>query len=468
MTPPDEPWSPSDADAPDAPPKLRDAASLTDDELWESGLTYGKTGPHCTLANAIHALSKAPEWRGVLAFNEFDGSVVKLKKPPMAPGEAPQGYELGEWTDTDTSLCCAWLARRGNIRVQPNIAGRAAYTVAQQQKFHPVRQYADALVWDGKVRLNSWLSRYLGAEQNAYTEAIGKRWLISAIARVYDPGCKADHALVLEGQQGIGKSSALEVLAGMGWFSDTPVVFGEKDSYEALRGVWIYELAELAALRKSDVEAQKAYISKRHDRYRRPYGEGNTTWRRQCIFAGTTNDNRYLIDPSGNRRFWPVSCGQVDLEALRADRDQIWAEALVRYREGEAWHLDSNELVVLASRVQLSRVLEDDWETLIARWLDSDAGKYEIGRGHGIAITDVLLLAVKLKEDKIETRTSTRAGIIMRKLGWGYRGRLTLPGKRLRERRLFQSKAEWEMAVAKTASEQPAGVEVVQEGGPDD
>ncbi len=414
---------PSDDDAPDAPD-------------WKGGLQYSKTGPRPTLGNAIHVMTLSLEWAGVLAFNAFDGSVVKLREPPMRSTERPAGYQLGEWTDTDSSLACAWLSRVAGVHVTPAIAGRAAYAVAQQRQIHPVREYLNGLAWDGTQRLPDFLHGYLGAESTVYTRAVGVRWMISAVARVYEPGCKVDHAVVLEGKQGVGKSSALEVLAGK-WFSDTPIVFGEKDSYEALRGVWIYEFPELSSLRKSDVESQKAFMSKRTDRYRRPYAEGQTTWPRQVVFAGTTNDDRYLIDPTGNRRFWPVRCGAIQLNKLREDRDQLWAEAVVRYEGKEAWHLDSMDLVTAAAGEQEERVHQDDWETPIARWLKSERASMMLREEEGLALADVLTNALSMKAESIGRAESTRAGIIMRRLGWSEPRRVTVRATGLRERRVF-------------------------------
>ena len=421
------PVPPTDDQAPDAP-------------NWLSSLETNDNGkPRPVIANAIHALTLSLEWRGVLAFNAFDGSIVKLREPPMRSNERPAEYAIGEWNDTDTSLAAAWLSRHADVHLNPKLVGRAVYTVAQQKRFHPVREYLSALKWDGRVRLPGWLATYFGSEQNPYTEAIGTMWLISAVARVYSPGCKVDHAIVLEGPQGAGKSSALEVLAGMPWFSDTPVIFGEKDSYEALRGVWIYELAELSALRRSDVEAQKAYISKRHDRYRRPYGEGPIQWPRQVVFAGTTNDSKYLIDPTGNRRFWPVACGTISTEALKTDRDQLWAEAVVRYEQGEKWHIESPELMRMASEIQGARVQEDSWETLVGRWLDTEKAKYLIDQGHGLSLADVASVALSIRAENLDKAVTTRVGIIMRKFGWTERRCVTIPGTQNREWRLFTS-----------------------------
>lgn len=406
---------------------------------WKGSLsTTDKGTPRATLGNCIHAMTMSLEWKGVLAFNAFDGSVVKLREPPMRATERPEGYELGEWTDTDTALACAWLSRNADVHVEPKLVGRAAYAVAQQRTFHPVRDYLGELVWDGVVRLPKMFSHYFGAESSPYIEAVGVRWMISAVARIYDPGCKVDHAIVLEGGQGTGKSSALSILGSMPWFSDTPITFGDKDSYEALRGVWIYELAELSSLRRSDVEAQKAYISKRHDRYRRPYGEGPTTWKRQVVFAGTTNDDHYLVDPTGNRRFWPVSCGNIRLQELEKDRDQLWAEAVVRYQHKEAWHLDTLELIRAAQEEQAERVHEDDWDTIISRWLKSEQAKNMINLGEGLAIADVLVTCLGFEKERIHKSESTRVGVIFRKLGWSHPPRrITIAATGVRERRIF-------------------------------
>lgn len=396
---------PSDDEAPDAP-------------NWKSSLIHTDKGVKACLANAIHALTLSLQWRGVLAFNAFDGSVVKLRRPPMRDNECPESYELGEWNDTDTALATAWLSREAEVHVQPNITGRAVYAVAQQRRFHPVTDYLNSLEWKGTPRLDKWLHNYLGAPDSEYSSAVGIRWMISAVARVFEPGCKADHALVLEGKQGVGKSTAVELLASAPWYSDTPIVFGEKDSYEALRGVWIYELAELAALRRSEVESQKAYISKKHDRYRRPYGEGPILWKRQTVFIGTTNDERYLVDPTGNRRFWPVRCGSINLAQLSQDRDQLWAEAVVRYREKEAWHLDSPALIKLASEEQNDRVHPDDWDTLVSRWLETAAGQLMLSSSEPITVADVLQKALSMKPENIDRSSSTRCGQVMTRLGW--------------------------------------------------
>lgn len=221
---------------------------------------------------------------------------------------------------------------------------QAAELVAVKHSFHPVRNYLNALAWDGTPRLDTWLSYYLGVERlNAkapiggdYVDAIGRMFLISAVARIFEPGCQCDYALVLEGEQGNLKSSACTVLGGP-WFSDhlPDLHANEKDVSQHLNGKWIIEIPELSALLKADAAAIKSFISRRVERYRRSYGRRDMFEPRQCIFIGTTNEATYLRDPTGGRRFWPVKVLSVDLAALRHDRDQLWVEAVHRYRQGE-------------------------------------------------------------------------------------------------------------------------------------
>ena len=214
------------------------------------------------------------------------------------------------------------------------MVGRGIQTVARENPFHPVRDYLNALNWDGTPRLDIWLPTYLGVEDSQYVRAIGSRFLISAVARVFNPGCQVDHMLILEGPQGILKSSALQVLAGS-WFTDRISRLGGKDSSMEVAGVWLIEMSELDALTKATNSAIKSFVTRRHDRFRPPYGKHVVDQPRQCVFTGSINPTGgYLKDPTGARRFWPVTCGVIDLEALVRDRDQLWAEAVVRFQGG--------------------------------------------------------------------------------------------------------------------------------------
>ena len=225
------------------------------------------------------------------------------------------------------------------------------------------------LRWDGVPRIDRWLSAYLGAEDTEYSHAVGSRWLISPVARIFRPGVKADSCLILEGPQGIRKSTALRSLAGE-YFTDELADLGSKDAAMQTRGVWIIELSELDSLSHSEVARIKAFMSRTTDRFRPPYGMRLVESPRQCVFAGTVNHVTYLRDETGARRFWPISCGRIDVEGLIRDRDQLWAEAKARFEAGSVWWLETTGLVQLASDQQGERYESDPWEEVIAPWIE--------------------------------------------------------------------------------------------------
>lgn len=366
------------------------------------------------LANAIAAFRSAPDWGGVLAFNEFGFGTVALRPAPW--GIVPKG----EWTDHEDRLAAEWLQKQG-ILVSVEIAGQAVQTAARDHPFHPVKAYLKGLQWDGVPRLDQWISRYLGAEDNEYSRAVGSRWMISAVARIFRPGAKADCCLILEGPQGIRKSTALRTLAGE-YFTDELADLGSKDAAMQTRGVWIIELSELDSLSNSEVGRIKAFMSRTTDRFRPPYGMRLVESPRQCIFAGTVNHSTYLRDETGGRRFWPVTCDQITIDELKRDRDQLWAEARVRFDAGEPWWLDTVELVRIASDQQIERYEGDPWEEVIARWIDTSPS---------VSIGEVLEKCLQ-KPHALWTQTDkNRASRCLRALGW----------KRYRERR--GSRLEW-------------------------
>jgi predicted P-loop ATPase len=265
----------------------------------------------------------------VLAFNEFAFGTVALKPTPW--GIVPKG----EWTDHDDRRAAEWLQKQG-ILVSVEVAGQAVQTAARDHPFHPVRAYLERLAWDGTERLDHWLSTYVGAEATEYSRAVGSRWMISAVARIFRPGAKADCCLILEGPQGIRKSTALRTLAGE-YFTDELADLGSEDAAMQTRAVWIIELSELDSLSNSEVARIKAFMSRTTDRFRPPYGMRLVESPRQCVFAGTVNHSTYLRDETGGRRFWPVACGQIDIDALARHRDQLWAEANTRFDAGAVW-----------------------------------------------------------------------------------------------------------------------------------
>jgi len=332
---------------------------------WSSHLLVNDSrAPRAVLANAITALRLAPEWDGVLGFNEFSLATVVLKAPPW-----PGGRAGCDWTDHEDRLTADWMQHH-NIYVTVEVAGLAIQTVAKDCSFHPVRKKLDSLKWDGTKRIEGWLSLYLGVTPSSYANAVGSRWLISAVARIYEPGVKADCALILEGGQGLMKSTALKALAEP-WFTDEIADLGSKDAAMQTRGVWLIEIAELDSMSRTEVSKIKSFISRATDRFRPPYGKRLIESPRQCVFAGSVNQSTYLRDETGGRRFWPVTCTRILIDELRRDRDQLWAEAVARWRQGEKWWLDTPELTFAAEQEQADRYEGDAWDEPIAGYAEN-------------------------------------------------------------------------------------------------
>ena len=291
---------------------------------------------------------------------------------------------------------------------------------ARRNLFHPVKDYLDNLKWDGKPRLDQWLITYANAKDTAYVRAVSAIPLIAAVRRVREPGCKFDEMLILEGAQGIDKSRALETLAIRSeWFSDDlPLNADGKRVIEQTRGRWIVEAAELSGMRKADIEHLKAALSRQADRARLAFARQTTEKRREFIVVGTTNNDRYLKDLSGNRRFWPVAVEGFDIERLRRDRDQLWAEAAAREAGGESIRLDSR-LWRDAAQEQNERTVDDPWIDIIAKLLGDLEGK--------LLAADAWTL-VGITNGQQTQDHNNRLGMAMRQLGWK-RDKLRFGGK---------------------------------------
>jgi predicted P-loop ATPase len=345
---------------------------------WSALLRMDINGtPERNEANVITALSFDPAFAGALAFDEFAQEIITTRPLPWDDATITHARP---WGDADDVRCAEWLQRH-EINVPPVVVSRSVVAVARNIRVHPVRDYLQSLTWDGTPRIDSWTVTHLGAEDTRLHRAVGALWLISAVARIMRPGCKADHMLILEGPQGIKKSTALKLLASDAWFTDELAELGSKDAAQQMRGVWVIEMAELDAIGRTEVSRIKAFLTRTTDRYRPPYERYVVTVPRQCVFAGTVNPETYLRDETGNRRFWPVRCGEIDLAALARDRDQLWAEAVTRFNAGDPWWFEDKELVGLAGIAQEARVQGDAWDTLIERWLVSEKCSVNVGSG---------------------------------------------------------------------------------------
>ena len=337
---------------------------------WANRLRLDLSGtPERNEANIIMALNSDPAFAGIIAFDEFAQEVVALGALPWdETGHDTDATYPRPWDDADDIRAAEWLQHR-EVNVAPTVVGRSVGAVARDIRIHPVRAYLQSLIWDGTPRLERWTSRYLGAAPTDLTHAMGGLWLISAVARIFRPGVKADHMLILEGEQGARKSTALKILAGEEWFTDELPDLGSKDAAIHMQGVWIVEIAELDAIGRAEVSRIKAFLTRTTDRFRPPYGRHTVEIKRQCVFAGTVNPDTYLRDETGNRRFWPIRCGNIDVEGLARDRDQLWAEAVARFKSGALWWLEDKNLLNAARDEQDKRYQSDAWDGLIDRWL---------------------------------------------------------------------------------------------------
>ena len=371
---------------------------------WKDQLARTENGSLIAhMQNVELILGNDERWAGVITFSAFSSKIVKLRTPPYGGG-------TGDWGDIDDIRVMKWLAQQYNLRVKASSVIEAVSVVAHDNSFHPVRNYLNKLEWDRVPRLDTWLNTVMGVTQSGYSAKVGKRWMISAVARVMRPGCKADSVMILEGGQGEGKSTAMSILGG-DWFMDTPFALGDKDGFQAIRGKWIIELGELDSFNKAESTKAKQFFSASIDTYRESYGRRTNDVPRQCVFVGTTNQDEYLKDATGNRRYWPVACTKVDLEQLREIRDQLWAEAMFCYEAGDIWWVNRDETAMF-SEAQDERFVVDEWEGPILNWLEeSQIGETTSG-------SEVLASALKLDFGHWGKPEQMRVGAIMHRLGW--------------------------------------------------
>jgi predicted P-loop ATPase len=324
----------------------------------------------CNVGNVIRALEHEPELTNAFAYDEMLRAEVLLR--PLFRAEP--NFQQRPVTDADVTAVQTWLQWKGFRKLGPGAAHEAVNKHARDHAFHPVRDYLNALNWDGKPRVSTWLTTYAGApstmtnDETGYVEEIGKMFLIGMVARALQPGCKLDYMLILEGIQGTQRSTFCTILAG-DYFSDQLPKIASKECSQHLRGKWLIEVPE-RPLRDATVDEFKEFLTRQVERYRPPWGKKEVHEPRQCVFIATTNKDIYLRDETGNRRFWPVKTGDLDLDALRQDRDQLFAEAVQLYHGGVHWWPDADFEQQHIVPEQENRYEQDVWEPLIRDYLD--------------------------------------------------------------------------------------------------
>lgn len=337
----------------------------------------------------------------------------------MLVGGHPIAQWAGELSDHAVLMLRVMVRRHYGFDPGKEHAFDAAMQECLQHPFDPVVDWLDALKWDRVERLAGWLAQYMGAERSALNAQIARLALVAAVRRARSPGCKFDQIIVLEGPEGRGKSSAIEILAGADNFSDQSILtLDDRGQQEAVRGVWLYEIADMAGHARSENERIKAFASRTRDRARPAYGRCRVDEPRRCVFFATTNDEAYLRSLTGNRRFWPVKTGHIDLSGLARDRDQLWAEAAELERRGVPITLEGR-LWGDVTALQASRQEDDPWQDILSaiavKPVPASDGKGVELRISGKAIFEAWL---QIPSDRQNAGMAKRVAFIMRRLGW--------------------------------------------------
>ena len=337
-----------------------------------------------TIDNVMLILEHDPRIRGKFALNEFTGRGEILDVLPWSTG----GKETRRmWSDTDSNALYWWMEKTWGITGRGNIDS-ALDIHAKLHAFNPVVDYLTGIKWDRQPRLDTLFIDYLGAEDTPYTRAVTRKAFTAAVARAMTPGCKYDNMLILCGPQGIGKSTILDKMSH-GWFNDSIRTFEGKEASELLQGVWIIEVAELDAFRRTDVSCIKQFLSLTSDRYRQAYGRNVTEFKRRCVFFGTCNNIDFLQDTTGNRRFWPVDTrAQMPTKDVFNDLtsdeiDQVWAEAYFRFITGEQIFLsgDTAEAAMVKQEAHRERSIQEGViAEFVARKIPDDWAKWPVDR----------------------------------------------------------------------------------------
>lgn len=392
---------------------------LNDDAPWKKQLLYRETkdGPTLDkcLANLIVILEHDASWRSCVRLDKFSN---RISISPTAPIVRDPDQR---WSDTDILKTKAWLEREYAIRPSTDDVHGAIVVVADTNSYNPLRDYLDGLPkpeGDHEDFLDSFLVDFFGAPDTKLTRAIGAKWMISAVARAYKPGCKVDTVLILEGRQGLKKSRFLQQLCPEPtWFTDGLSDFGSKDQAVEIEGKWIIELAEMKGFGK-ELDQIKAFITRSAENYRPPYGRNDIHSPRKCVFAATVNPEvaGYLRDSTGNRRFWPIECTKQSPELPPAVRDKLWSEAKARFEQGERWWLEDAELIAAAEAEQSRRVILDAWHERIEAFVESKAS---------VSIDEILEKCLNIDIGKRDHGHVTRIGRILTMLRWSkYRPRV--------------------------------------------
>jgi putative DNA primase/helicase len=352
--------------------------------------------PHATLSNASLILQYHDEFKGKIWFDSFRGKVFHtLRGVPK------------QWTDADDRRVTAWMQQRMQLpKFSLMTVHEGIMHAAECNQKNSLTEWLDSLKWDGVERLDTWLFDCLGTVRNAYNDAVARNWPISMVARAYDPGCQVDTMPVLEGKMGRGKSSFLRILAEP-WFAAIQIAFGEKDFFQAIQGLWLIEVPDMSGFSRREHTQIIATISNQNDVYRQSHGRNTEDHQRVTIFAATSENDEYLQESRGRRRYWPLVCGDINLEALRNQREQIFAEAIVQYRAGATWY----EMPEETDAEQAARASRDIWTDRVINYA-------EMYGDNKLTSAVILENAIKMETDRMDDGAKRRIYRIMMEAGW--------------------------------------------------
>lgn len=417
---------------------------------WKQFLTRNKDERiEGSLHNVCLILENDDHLAGIFWLNESSNQVLLSRDPPWTGGNRD------EFTDTDSCELAAWLQHpdRYRMSVSAELALQAVITVARRHRRHPIREYLRGLAWDGTPRIETMFLDLFGGEDKPFNRRSAQCFMVSAVSRVlwFDAkqpfmGSKVDFMLVLEGLQGKQKTTALQSLFGANWYVETHESPAGKDFYLVIQGCWGVEIAEMDSFSKADVTSVKAAITRRNDKFRAPYERMPRSYRRECVFVGTTNETEYLRDHTGGRRFLPVRVrddGDIDVAAIIALRDQLWAEAVAMFDAGfEWWKLPDD-----AAEEQEERYFGDSWEGRAARWLAFKAqgdNAYPSrltcnGKVDYTTTDELLTYAIGLDAARHDRPAQMRMAAIMKRLRWVQKRVVLDPVTGYRERRWLRA-----------------------------
>lgn len=387
---------------------LLDPVKAADFALWESlGVPTGDNGrPIACSRTARMILEGLPRFKSIVWYDCFLNNWLTRWQPH---GGRPL-KDARVWEKKDTGAIVQIMQEMGLLRITRDHVKDALEHIAYSNERNEVLEWFDGLKWDGKERIETYFIDCLGVADSAYSRAIGKAFWIGMCRRVIEPGCKLDTMVILEGPQGVYKSTSFKIVGGK-WYTETSESVMNKDFYMVMEGKLLVEMSELGSIlgKKAERTRVKSILSTMEDRFRRPYGETAIDHKRMGILAGTTNQREWIDDDTGGRRFWPLECGKIELGRVRDDREQLFAEAVEKARRGDTWWEVPDEE---AKEEQEKRRIRDPWENIISDYVHGPLANPMI------TLEEIATQALKIDIGRLDRAHHMRMGSILRHLKW--------------------------------------------------